>query len=153
MSYGSIKEFLPDNIPTGASLSAKDISLQGFYAHDLSARWRGGLTFKFLYSSLADYSSIGLAVDAGLSYYNSDKGFSFGFAFKNIGLQVKPYENDRQKMPWDIQAGVSQLLAGRGIQPEDKNGHETARRRRRPLGILGWCRREDKDVRRGLLGR
>lgn len=111
MGYGSIKEFLPDNIPTGASLSAKDISMQGFYAHDLSARWRGGLTFKFLYSSLADYSSIGLAVDAGLSYYNSDKGFSFGFAFKNIGLQVKPYENDRQKMPWDIQAGVSQKMA------------------------------------------
>ena len=50
-------------------------------------------------------------MDAGLSYYNSEKGFSFGFALKNIGLQIKPYEDDRQKMPWDIQAGVTQKMA------------------------------------------
>ncbi|MDD6080362.1 MAG: type IX secretion system protein PorQ [bacterium] len=111
MGYGNIQEFLPDNSATGATISAKDISVTGFYAHDLSERWRGGLSLKFLYSGLADFTSIGLAVDAGLSYYNSEKGFSFGFALKNIGLQIKPYEDDRQKMPWDIQAGVTQKMA------------------------------------------
>ena len=66
---------------------------------------------KFLYSGLADYTSIGLCVDAGLSYYNSDKGFSFGFALKNIGAQLKAYEDERQKMPWDIQMGITQKMA------------------------------------------
>ena len=111
MSYGSVREFLPDNVATGATVSAKDISVTGFYAHDLSERWRGGLSLKFLYSGLADFTSMGLAVDAGLSYYNSEKGFSFGFALKNIGLQLKPCQDDRQKMPWDIQAGITQKMA------------------------------------------
>ena len=111
ISYGDIQEVLPDNVVTGASLSAKDISVNGFYSRDLSERWRGGLSLKFLYSGLADYTSIGLCVDAGLSYYNSDKGFSFGFALKNIGAQLKAYEDERQKMPWDIQMGITQKMA------------------------------------------
>lgn len=37
---------------------------------------------KFLYSNYDIYTSLGLAVDAGLSYYNSEKEFSFGFVFK-----------------------------------------------------------------------
>ena len=90
ISYGDIQEVLPDNVVTGASLSAKDISVN---------------------SGLADYTSIGLCVDAGLSYYNSDKGFSFGFALKNIGAQLKAYEDERQKMPWDIQMGITQKMA------------------------------------------
>ena len=85
--------------------------MNGFYSRDLNERWRGGLSLKFLYSGLADYTSIGLCVDAGLSYYNSDKGFSFGFALKNIGAQLKAYEDERQKMPWDIQMGITQKMA------------------------------------------
>ena len=52
ISYGDIKEVLPDNVVTGASLSAKDISVNGFYSRDLNERWRGGLSLKFLYSGL-----------------------------------------------------------------------------------------------------
>ena len=48
-----------------------------------------------------------MVVDAGLSYYDSEKRFSFGFAFKNIGAQLKVYEDERQKMPWDIQLGIT----------------------------------------------
>ena len=111
ISYGSIVEYLPENVSTGSSLSAKDISLNAFYARDLNQRWRGGLSLKFLYSGLADYTSIGLLVDAGLSYYNSDKGFSFGVALKNVGAQLKAYEDDRQKVPWDIQMGITQKMS------------------------------------------
>ena len=110
IGYGNIKEVGPDNVATGSSLSAKDISVNGFYARDLSERWRAGLSLKFLYSGLANYTSIGLCFDAGLSYYNSTKGFSFGFALKNIGAQLKPYEDDHQKMPWDIQMGFTKKL-------------------------------------------
>lgn len=110
ISYGDIREVLPENIETGARLSAKDISVNGFYARDLSERWRAGISLKFLYSGLADYTSIGLCVDAGLSYYDLEKGFSFGFAFKNIGAQLKPYEDERLQMPWDIQLGITQKM-------------------------------------------
>lgn len=110
ISYGNIKEVSPENIILG-DLSAKDISVEGFYSRDLNARWRGGLSLKFLYSSFADYTSIGLCVDAGLSYYHSEKGFSAGIVLKNIGAQLKPYDDKRQKMPWDIQLGLSKMMA------------------------------------------
>ena len=88
-SFGKVDEYSAENVYLGEA-SAKDISVQGFFAYDLSERWRGGVSLKFLYSTLADYTSIGLGVDAGLSYYDSDKKFSFGFALKNIGAQLKP---------------------------------------------------------------
>ena len=42
-----------------------------------------------------------MVVDAGLSYYDSEKGFSFGFAFKNIGAQLKAYEDELTKYTSD----------------------------------------------------
>lgn len=109
ISYGNIKEVLPENVVLG-DLAAKDISVSGFYARDLNERWRGGLSMKFLYSAFADFSSIGLCFDAGLSYYNSEKGFSAALTLKNIGAQLKAYNDDRQKMPWDIQLGLTKKM-------------------------------------------
>lgn len=115
ISYGNIKEVLPENIVLG-DLAAKDINVEGFYSRDLNEKWRGGLSLKFLYSAFADYTSIALCVDAGLSYYDSGKGFSAGFALKNIGAQLKPYADDRQKMPWDIQAGITKKMTNAPIR-------------------------------------
>ncbi|MDO4756129.1 MAG: type IX secretion system protein PorQ [Parabacteroides sp.] len=109
-SQGKIRGMSEEGLPTG-DFTAKDISVNGFFSYDLSARWRGGVAMKFLYSNIGDYSSMGMAFDAGLSYYNSEKGFSFGFALKNIGAQLKAYEDERQKMPWDIQIGISKSMA------------------------------------------
>ena len=109
LSYGNIEEYSEENLYIG-NVSAKDIAVQGFFSYDLSERWRGGLSLKLLYSAMADYNSFGLGVDAGLSYYNSEKKFSFGFALKNIGAQLKAYNEERQKMPWDIQLGISKQM-------------------------------------------
>ncbi len=109
-SFGKIPEYTEQNQHLG-DVSAKDINVQGFFSYDLSERWRGGVSLKFLYSTMADYNSFGLGVDAGLSYYNSEKNFSFGFVFKNIGAQLKSFYDERQKMPWDIQLGISKKMA------------------------------------------
>lgn len=109
INYGKFKEYLPENIAIG-EFSANDVSLQGFYAYDLSNRWRGGVTMKFLYSDFAEFSSFGLAVDAGLSYYNEEKAFSFGFALKNMGAQLKSYREERFPLPWDIQLGITKKM-------------------------------------------
>lgn len=106
---GKMKGMTPENTPTG-DFTANDISFNGFFSYDLSDRWRGGASMKFLYSNYDIYTSLGLCVDAGLSYYNSEKEFSFGFVLKNIGAQLKPYFEDRQKMPWDIQMGISKKM-------------------------------------------
>lgn len=109
VNYGSIKETTSENVILGDA-SLNDVHLQGFFSYDLSNRWRGGLSMKFLYSSLAGYTSMGLAVDAGLSYFNGDNDFSFGVTLKNIGAQLKAYDEKRAKLPWDIQLGISKIM-------------------------------------------
>ena len=109
-SYGKIPGYNEENQQTG-DLSAKDMNIQGFFSYDLSEKWRGGVSLKFLYSSMAEYNSFGMGVDVGLSYYDSEKNFSFGFMLKNIGAQFKSYYDERQKMPWDIQLGISKRMA------------------------------------------
>lgn len=108
-SNGSFKGMSAENTPT-SDFSAKDISINGFFSYDLSGKWRGGASLKFLYSNYDVYTSIGLCVDAGLSYYDSEKEFSFGFVLKNIGAQLKAYDEIRQKMPWDIQMGITKRM-------------------------------------------
>jgi hypothetical protein len=110
MNYGSMKEMTIDNTQLG-TFSVQDIGLHAFYSYDLSEKWRGGLSLKALYSTIADYYSFGLAVDAGLSYFNPEKDFSVGIAFKNIGAQLKAYEDERQSIPWDFQLGLTKRMA------------------------------------------
>jgi hypothetical protein len=110
VSYGTLKQTTAEKVVAG-EFSAEDISLDAVYSHNLSERWRGGLMLKFLYSSLESYTSYGLAVDAGLSYYDSEKEFSFGLVLKNAGAQLKAYYDKRQSMPWDVQAGFTKRLA------------------------------------------
>ncbi|MEG1749753.1 MAG: type IX secretion system protein PorQ [Tannerellaceae bacterium] len=109
ISYGNFRETTSENTTLG-DFSAKDIGINGFFSYDLSERWRGGASLKFLYSSLESYTSIALGVDVGLSYYDSEKGFSAGFTLKNVGAQLKAYNEQRSKMPWDIQLGVTKKM-------------------------------------------
>jgi hypothetical protein len=110
INYGNFKQTTEEKMVTG-DFSVKDIALHAFYSRNLSERWRGGLSLKVLYASLESYTSIGLAVDAGLSYYHSETGLAFGIALKNIGAQLKAYDEKRYKMPWDIQLGMSKKMA------------------------------------------
>jgi hypothetical protein len=109
-SYGNMKAADPEGMITG-SFSANDISLEALYSRDLSERWRGGIALQFLYSSIERYNSVGLAVDAGLSYYDADNAFSAALALRSVGAQLKAYNEKRYPLPWDIQAGFSKRLA------------------------------------------
>jgi hypothetical protein len=109
ISYGNFKQTTAERLVEG-EFSAADISLNAFYSYDLSEKWRGGLSLQFLYSSVESYSSIGLAVDAGLSYYDAEKDFAGGITLKHAGAQLKTYYEERRKLPWDIQLGMSKGL-------------------------------------------
>ncbi|MDR2119158.1 MAG: type IX secretion system protein PorQ [Tannerellaceae bacterium] len=110
ISYGRFRQTTAEKQVEG-EFSVEDVSLNAFYSHNLSERWRGGLCLKFLYSSLESYTSLGLAADAGLSYYDSENGFSAGIVLKHAGAQLKAYYDARRRLPWDIQAGFSKRLA------------------------------------------
>jgi len=106
-NYGKMLEITEDNVVLG-DLAANDVCATLFYAHDLTSKLRGGITGKFLYSNYAHNTAIGLGVDLGLSYYNEERGFSWGLVGKNLGRQVKAYEEELYVLPWDIRMGITQ---------------------------------------------
>ena len=47
----------------------------------------------------------------GLNYYDPDREWSVSLVAKNLGGQLKAYDNEYEKMPLDVQAGVSKRFA------------------------------------------
>ena len=109
MNYGNMKEMTPDNIELG-DFSAKDIAVAGTFAYLLSNRWSGGVTLRFVSSSIAGYYSIGIASDLGLNYFDEERGWSISAVAKNLGGQVKAYQDEYEKIPLDLLIGVSKRL-------------------------------------------
>ena len=109
-NYGNMLETTEDNVILG-NLNASDICGQLFFSSDLTEKIRGGVSAKLIYSNYAHYTSVGLGVDLGISYYDPEKDFSFGITGKNIGRQLKAYEEELSGLPWDIQVGISKRLA------------------------------------------
>ena len=109
VDYGTMKHTTVDNEVLG-DVSAKDIAVGGTFTYTLSDKIAGGVTAKFVSSSLAGYNSIGVAVDLGVNYLNPDLGLSLSAVARNLGGQLKAYEDDFEKLPFDFQLGVSKRL-------------------------------------------
>lgn len=109
VDYGTMKHTTVDNEMLG-DVSAKDIAVGGTFTYTLSDKIAGGVTAKFVSSSLAGYNSIGVAVDLGVNYLNPDLGLSLSAVARNLGGQLKAYEDDFEKLPFDLQLGVSKRL-------------------------------------------
>ena len=109
VDYGSMKQTTAENEVIG-KVSAKDIAVGGTFTYALSNKIAGGVTAKFVSSSLAGFNSIGMAVDLGLNYLNPELGLSVSAVARNLGGQLKSYEDDFEKLPFDLQLGVSKRL-------------------------------------------
>lgn len=109
MDYGTMKETTADNIETG-TFSAKDIMIGGTFAYTLTDRLAGGVTAKVITSAIGGYNSIAMGVDLGLNWYLEEHGLSLSAAARNLGGQVKAFNDDFERIPLDIQIGVSKKL-------------------------------------------
>ncbi len=111
VSYGTMKETTVSGEQTG-DFSAKDIAVGATCAYDLSRRISGGITAKMVTSYIGQYNSVAAAVDLGLCYHDTDRGWSIGAVARNLGGQLSAYEDDFERMPVDLQLGVSKRLVG-----------------------------------------
>ncbi len=110
IDYGKMKEVDENNVQTG-EFSAKDISIAGYFSYMLTDRIAGGITAKFMTSYIGDYNSIAMGVDLGLNYYDPDKEWSVSLVAKNLGGQMKAYDDQYDRMPIDVQLGASKRFA------------------------------------------
>ena len=109
IDYGNIKEVTEDNIEQG-TFSAKDISIAGYFAYTLSNKIVGGITAKCISSHIAGYNSLAMGVDLGLNYYDDERDLSVSAVAKNLGGQLKAYDETYEGIPLDLQIGASKRV-------------------------------------------
>ncbi|MBP3228848.1 MAG: type IX secretion system protein PorQ [Bacteroidaceae bacterium] len=112
LSYGSMDETDQQGVKSG-TFTPKDIQLGVGYSYLLSDLVSGGASLKMVSSSYGSYSSLALAVDLGLNYYDPDLDLSLSAALQNIGRQVKTFDEGgpRQHLPFNAVVGGSFALA------------------------------------------
>ena len=69
-----------------------------------------GANIKLITSTLEQYNSLGLSSDIGFLYINDNSDLNIGFVIRNIGVQLKAYDENKEKLPFEVDLGFSQLL-------------------------------------------
>ncbi len=110
INYGDFVEANDDGEKTG-NFSAGEVAFVLGYANTLDENFYYGINGKVIYSSIAGYSSTGIAADLGLHYTIPDDEFDVGFAILNAGSQLSEYGSTKESLPLDIVIGASKRLA------------------------------------------
>ena len=110
INYGEMKQTTVNNEQTG-TFHANDFAIGGTFAYGLTEYISGGVTAKIVASYIGQYNAMGAAVDLGLNYYDPESQWSIGAVARNLGGQLKAYEDDFERMPLDVQLGVTKRLA------------------------------------------
>lgn len=109
MDFGHIKQTSVTHEDLG-DFTARDIAIGGSFAYELSERVSGGITAKFITSTIADYHSLAIGVDLGLNYLDVERGWSLSAVARNLGGQIKAYDDNFERIPFDLQVGVCKRL-------------------------------------------
>lgn len=104
--YGSMQQTTANDELLG-TFSALDMALSGAYSYFFNEYWAGGASGKFLYSKYGDYTSVALAVDLGLNYYDEDMDFSLSTVAANLGGQIKAFGDTHERLPFDLRLGFT----------------------------------------------
>lgn len=110
VNYGSFDGYDEDGNSTG-SFSGKETALSVGYATQIgiSDFYLGG-NVKLISSKLEQYSSFGGAIDVGLLYINEELDFRAALAIRNFGTQITTYAGLKEKLPFEVDFGMSQRL-------------------------------------------
>lgn len=111
MDYGKMKETDNRGEETG-TFGARDICIAGSFAYGLTNYISGGITAKIAASYMGNYNSLAALVDLGLNYYHPDNEWSISAVVRNLGGQLSAFEDEFERMPLDLQLGVSKRLIG-----------------------------------------
>ncbi len=106
-----------------------DMAIGATYARKLTPQLAAGGTAKFIYQKIDEYSSTGLAMDAGLLYRLRDARTNFGLSASNLGVQLSGLSPEhKDPLPIIIRAGISHrtmelplTVSVEGVYPTDND--------------------------------
>ena len=92
---------------TDGTFRASEYCLNLGYSHAIDTMFSVGAQLKTIYSVLDSWYSIGNAVDIGATWYNSQRNLCVAGVVKNVGMQWRTYVETREKLPFEVQMGIS----------------------------------------------
>jgi hypothetical protein len=112
VNYGSFQQTDDLGNSLNTTFSANDIALSLGYSNTLEENLYWGANAKFIYSSIAGNSSMGLAADLGILYNIPDSRITLGASVRNLGTQLNSYLSTKEDLPLDFAVGVSVVPKG-----------------------------------------
>jgi len=110
VNYGKFLE-ADETGETYGEFTAGDYALSIGWGRQLHPNYRIGANVKTIYSSLYQYSSLGMAVDVGGGWFFPDNKFSGALMFRNIGRQIKSYvPGNNEPLPFEVQLAMYKRL-------------------------------------------
>lgn len=109
VDYGDFRGFDEFDVETG-SFKARDVAISLGYAINLSDFFTVGASVKYINSTIETYNSHALAADLGIVFHDIDYNTNVSLAIRNLGFQLETYAGTQEKMPLQINLGVSHRL-------------------------------------------
>ena len=109
LNYGEMTGYDETGSMLG-TFTPSDLVVEGTYSHDFTDRLRGGITMKMIYSNYEQYSAFAMAADLGVNYYDDEHDLSFSATLKNMGGQLKRFNETYDRLPFDVQLGLTKGL-------------------------------------------
>lgn len=107
---GPIESFDEYGEPIG-KVQAADYAFNLGWGRELDSMFSIGANLKAITSHIAEYNSMGMAVDVSGAYHPNES-FSTTLLFRNIGRQLVQYSNaEKAPLPFEIQLALSKKLA------------------------------------------
>lgn len=93
------------------NFSANETLLHGTYARPFGKFFSAGANLKLIYSQLAEFNSVGMAVDLAAMFHHPKSNFTISLVARNLGTQLKPYvKGQYEPLPLSLDIGVSHKL-------------------------------------------
>jgi hypothetical protein len=91
--------------------TGSEIALSLGYAYNVpwTKLYLGG-NAKFISSTLESYNSFGVAADLAALYVDDKNDINYGLVVRNFGTQITSYDGTKEKLPFEVIAGISQEL-------------------------------------------
>ncbi|MCB0374339.1 MAG: type IX secretion system protein PorQ [Sinomicrobium sp.] len=91
--------------------TGSEVALSAGYAYNIpESGFYVGANVKLISSALEQYHSFGGALDIGGVYLDTINRLSVALVIRNAGMQFSTYAGEREKLPLEIAAGISQEL-------------------------------------------
>lgn len=104
MNYGSFPRTDASANVLG-TFGASDVALSVGYANELDSNLYYGGVLKGIFSSIDEYHSTALALDAGLLYVIPERRAAIGISIQNAGFQLSSYLGTKESLPLDVRVG------------------------------------------------